>query len=1000
MNLLKKILAGAISTSIAMSCVPAYAFQKDSSEQKSIRGSFNSTAVEGNILHYDMTVENEYLVDKINNNNGSIKNLTDEDIIAKERGNTLLFNNDANPLYVEIPNGTVNGLKDVSISAIVNWKGGVNSSWLYTLGTNSGKYLFVTPSNNSSKLQTGFASGNNLSGWQTEKGVGDRSRLEPNTWSMITITFSSESNTLSLYRDGVLVGKNTDIPYELADIITSGLPNGYIGKSFYKGDPYFSGELADFKIFDRAISQEEVITLKEEADEVILPLSCDSLNYDYILKDNSSKDSVITDLNLPVSLGDVSIAWESSNNKIITTDGKVNRPESTEFDETVTLTATVTLNGKSITKIFEVKVLKEFSDLEKIKIDSDNLLVNNIEDVRGNLTLPTVGTYGSSITWESSNDEIINTNTNGETPAGVVVRQDNDVEVILKASLNNGDEVLVKEFTAKVIARSEELNYDAYIFTYFIGEEFAQGEQVYLGTSEDGLNWKEVNKNKPILTSQLGEGGVRDPFIIRSPEGDKFYMIATDLRIHNGNGWGAAQFSGSKSIMIWESTDLVNWSEQRMVKVALDTAGSTWAPEVFYDKTTGEYIVFWASRDNNRPDNNGNYHHRMYYAKTRDFYTFTEPELYNSIELDNNSAADIIDATMIEDNGVYYRWTKNEVTKKIFMEKSDSVLGDWELVESNVIRESGVEGPTVFKFNDRDEWCLLLDNYGGKNYYPLVTEDLASGNFRRLKESEYSLPKGASSKGPRHGTVIPVTREEYNRIMDAYDAVNKTSLEKSISEADRVDKSLYTKESVQVMEAALEKAREILTSTDAIQTDVYNAVVALDSSINKLVEKVVDKNELQESVNKAIKLDQNNYTEDSWKEFKEILNIANSILDNENTTQEEVDTAKENLEKAMEELIEKEPEGEIVIQKITKFKSEVSKNEVKLTWDEPSSKIGVTGYIIYKDGKELEEVLVGSTEYTAGNLRANTIYGFKIVIKYSNGEVSKPKSINVRTSSR
>ena len=91
---------------------------------------------------------------------------------------------------------------------------------------------------------------------------------------------------------------------------------------------------------------------------------------------------------------------------------------------------------------------------------------------------------------------------------------------------------------------------------------------------------------------------------------------------------------------------------------------------------------------------------------------------------------------------------------------------------------------------------------------------------------------------------------------------------------------------------------------------------------------------------------------------------------------------------------------EKVKQKITKFKSEVSKNEVKLTWDEPSSKIGVTGYIIYKDGKELEEVLVGSTEYTAGNLRESAIYGFKIVIKYSNGEVSKPKSINVRTSSR
>ena len=66
----------------------------------------------------------------------------------------------------------------------------------------------------------------------------------------------------------------------------------------------------------------------------------------------------------------------------------------------------------------------------------------------------------------------------------------------------------------------------------------------------------------------MGEKGVRDPFIIRSPEGDKFYMIATDLKINGGNGWGAAQTAGSQSLMVWDSTDLVNWSDQRMVDVS------------------------------------------------------------------------------------------------------------------------------------------------------------------------------------------------------------------------------------------------------------------------------------------------------------------------------------------------------------------------------------------------------------------------------------------------
>ena len=174
--------------------------------------------VEGAILHYDMTVENGVVVDKAGNNNGEAKNLKDEDI----NNGTLLFSNDfINPLYIEIPDGTVGDAKDITMSAVVNWKGGVNASWLYTLGTNSGKYLFVTPSNNSNRLQTGFASGSNLNGWETEKGVGGTERLDFNAWSVVTITFDSEANTLSLYKDGKLIGKNTEITYELADIYTS-----------------------------------------------------------------------------------------------------------------------------------------------------------------------------------------------------------------------------------------------------------------------------------------------------------------------------------------------------------------------------------------------------------------------------------------------------------------------------------------------------------------------------------------------------------------------------------------------------------------------------------------------------------------------------------------------------------------------------------------------------------------------------------------------------------
>ena len=76
--------------------------------------------------------------------------------------------------------------------------------------------------------------------------------------------------------------------------------------------------------------------------------------------------------------------------------------------------------------------------------------------------------------------------------------------------------------------------------------------------------------------SQLGDQGLRDPFIIRSPDGDTFYMIATDLNWFNRNR--DYQINDSQYIEVFESHDLVNWSPQRHVKVAPDNAGNAFAP--------------------------------------------------------------------------------------------------------------------------------------------------------------------------------------------------------------------------------------------------------------------------------------------------------------------------------------------------------------------------------------------------------------------------------------
>ncbi len=300
----------------------------------------------------------------------------------------------------------------------------------------------------------------------------------------------------------------------------------------------------------------------------------------------------------------------------------------------------------------------------------------------------------------------------------------------------------------------------AYLFVHFVGRESsADDEQIYFSVSQNGTDWETLNYGKPVLKSTVGERGVRDPHIIRSPEGDKFYLIATDLSIYNINGnWGASQTDGSKSIVIWESDDLLQWSEPRLREIARQNAGCTWAPESIYDEERGAYMVFWASKTGE------DWTHRIYRSYTTDFDTFTPPEVYME------SDVSLIDTTFLKEGDTYYRFTKNEAATYVYMEKSKSLNGDFEAVSTFTVNGdsgtslTGYEGPTVYKLNGQDKWCMLLDNYGtGAGYKPFVTDDIATGRFA----SGTAFNFGGTTF--RHGTVMPITQAEYDALKAAYD---------------------------------------------------------------------------------------------------------------------------------------------------------------------------------------------------------------------------------------
>lgn len=312
--------------------------------------------------------------------------------------------------------------------------------------------------------------------------------------------------------------------------------------------------------------------------------------------------------------------------------------------------------------------------------------------------------------------------------------------------------------TALLMVTSALAEDGGFLFVTFKGEQSPMTEQIYFAISPDGRHWNALNNAQPVLVSTLGEKGVRDPYVLRSHDGKKFYIVATDLSINLNHDWTRAQTAASKSIVIWDSTNLVNWSEPRLVKVAADDAGCTWAPEAVYDEGKDAYLTFWASKT--KSDNFAK--QRIWAAWTKDFVAFEKPFVYV------DKPWHVIDADIVRENGKYYRFAKDEQYKSITMEVSGSLMGPWnDVTNFSLAKMQGYEGPECYQIKPAADgkpatWCLVLDQYSkGTGYHPFVTDDLSGGQFKPGEDFVFPFRF-------RHGSVLPISAAEYERLQTAY----------------------------------------------------------------------------------------------------------------------------------------------------------------------------------------------------------------------------------------
>ncbi|GAA5180346.1 hypothetical protein GCM10023322_12440 [Rugosimonospora acidiphila] len=219
----------------------------------------------GLLLDYDFENANGSAIPDSsgNGNDGTIHGTAAYEAGPNGEGSALVFpggpSTTANPTYVSIPNNILQGRTALTVSAWVKWGSASRvNQWLFGLGTDNQKYLFATPGNGSGKLYAAITTGS----YQNETGVPATATLPVGSWQQLTFTIDSATGNEAFYLNGAVIGTASTVVTSPNDVYAAASAvAGYIGKSFYSPDPYFQGSIADFEIYDRALTAGEVAVL-------------------------------------------------------------------------------------------------------------------------------------------------------------------------------------------------------------------------------------------------------------------------------------------------------------------------------------------------------------------------------------------------------------------------------------------------------------------------------------------------------------------------------------------------------------------------------------------------------------------------------------------------------------------------------------------------------------------------------------------------------------------
>lgn len=612
--------------------------------------------------------------------------------------------------YIKLPSNLMADITDFTISTWVYLES--SSMWqrVFDFGVNSSKYMFFAPNGDDVGRFAITVSGNG-----SEQRVSG-SQVPINSWQHIVITKSG--NTVTYYLNGSYNSSSNSVtlnPRDLGENL-----NNYIGKSqFTADDPYLKGYVDEFKVYNRALSVEEIAEeyskkdiaqAKKDVADTIKSINLGDTNY------------VIGNLTLPnAGVNNTVITWTSSDEEFLANDGTlVKRPGAGEGSKEIILTARVSKYNQ-----FDVLLYEETKEFI-IVIPEQNILKDELYQldfgktkvIYEDLALPEKTPSGLDITWTSLNPDYL-------TDEGKVIRpkdEEGRQEVVIRATVTDGTDTEYKDFTFTVLPE-----FKAYIMAYHKTGDTYFTNAMHLAYSLDGLNWIPLNNDQPILYSKTSTDGDRnkrfvDPYIYRKEDGT-FGVVSVDYPSNY-----------SRNIIVWDSLDLVNYTNEQ--NITFDNS-YIFSPKVIYDKESAKYIYYWSNAKINM-------------RKTDDLKNFAATEqLYSTNK-------NIMDSQIIYDGGKYYLVFGDQTSRTINMAVSSSLSEAFTPYENAILQNANKA--FVTKSIDDDKWYLYYYNQSQNKWAVANVSDLE--NLDLQYEENYQLPSNIKSL-----SILPITQSELDTVI-------------------------------------------------------------------------------------------------------------------------------------------------------------------------------------------------------------------------------------------